>query len=198
MKRLIALVLIASTVEAGCSTSLTDRSSAASVQFASCSGEELYTGIFFGYGRAGGLIPTVSSYVDQSIELSAAQRQRIDVVIAEIKASNPDFFNQFARDIWSGDHVVIRAALERALKTTAETTKRVATSTKALPGAASDRDISIELDLSPAVDIETFIYVVLVVFLFVVVIDFLPLQLPMEASLVLDAMADDIAALSAI
>jgi len=190
MKRLIALVLVASTVLAGCSTSLTDRSSAASVQLASYSGEELYTGIIFGYGRAGGLVPTVSSYVDQSIELSAAQRQRIDAVIAEIKASNPDFFNQFARDIRSGDHVVIRAALERALKTTAETTKRVATSTKALPGATSERDI-----IDPAVDIETFIYAVLVLFLFA--IDITPIQPPTESSLVLDAMTDDIAALSA-
>lgn len=79
MKRLIVLVLVASTVLAGCSTSLTDRCSAASAQHASYSGEELYTGIIFGYGRAGGLVPTVSSYLDRVIRGAAAAHQRRDL-----------------------------------------------------------------------------------------------------------------------
>jgi SdpC family antimicrobial peptide len=193
MKRLMALLLVASTVLAGCSTSQSGDPTASSAEIASYSGEELYTGIIFGYGRASGLLPTVSNYVDQSVAVSPAQRQRIDGVIADIKASNPEFFSQFSRDIQSGDHVVIRAALESAMKTTAETTERLG---KASKEAAASTEVSENARrIDPAVDIETFIYAVFVVIAFW--IDFNVTQGAADDGLVLDALTDDIAALTA-
>jgi SdpC family antimicrobial peptide len=180
MKRLLALLLVASTALAGYSTSSLGQSTATSVDLASYSGEELYTNIIFGYGRAGTLVPTVSHYIDRSIKVSPVQRKRVEDVIADIKASDPKFFSQFARDVQSGDHMVIRAALERAIITTAVTTAR------------QPRDQIRSID--PAVDIETFIYAIFVLLAFF--IDFTPLQPRADNDLVLDALTDDLAALS--
>ncbi|RAW03476.1 hypothetical protein [Pseudochryseolinea flava] len=88
-------------------------------QVSSATGEELFIGLFFGEGKVAAMVPELyersqlKNYLTSEAEIAAFkkfQQQAIQV----IGESNPLFFKSFKRDITSGDHLRISAALKRS------------------------------------------------------------------------------------
>jgi SdpC family antimicrobial peptide len=195
MKRLIALLLVATTALAGCAVDpAADAPTESSTQLTEYSGQELYTGIFFGQGRAGGLVPSIASYVDSSGTMDAAKLQRMNDLVARIEAVQPGFFSTFAADVQSGDHLVIEAALRRAAQASGEATAALEKTTlDELIASAQPTGTKMKPSLWVDIEVAIFAVVVLVVF----AIDATPLHGGVDQELVMDSLTDELAARAA-
>ncbi len=124
-KRFMVSSLIAATLLGGCAAPPSGPPSGStaerSEQLASFSGEQLYLATLFGVGPARDAVPSVASYADETLTRGADAQRGLDELVAQVAAAHPRFFGEFARDLRSGDRVVIRAALVRA----GEVTKKV-------------------------------------------------------------------------
>lgn len=80
------------------------------------SGEELFAGIYFGFGPYAENLSIYNeqrSKIDQLTEADIADvNLRISRLTDAIKASDSEFFNKFQQDITSGKHIVIRNAIK--------------------------------------------------------------------------------------
>src|SRR5437870_2246999 len=76
-------------------------------------GETLYRGLFFASGPVAAKIPTV-----QRVEryLPPEYKALEDKVVQHIKSTNPTFFPNFEKEIQSGDHLRVAAAISQAAK----------------------------------------------------------------------------------
>lgn len=68
------------------------------------SGEQYFSGIFFGVGPVARLLP--------SAEPPTAAGVRPAVLMARIGTENPGFFDDFKEAVTSGDHILVRTAVE--------------------------------------------------------------------------------------
>lgn len=112
-KRLMAVLLVALTVSTGC---VTDGSSSGerAIVLSNFSGQDLYLASIFGVGPARDAVPSVTSYIDPTLKIGPEGQRVLDELVSEIEAANPKFFEEFAKDLRTGDRVVIRSALQRA------------------------------------------------------------------------------------
>ena len=69
-------------------------------------GEELFRGVVFGQGGAGHALGNLTASVDLSPEVV----REIDVIVAEVQAQAPSFFDQFAAMAQSGDVMKVERA----------------------------------------------------------------------------------------
>lgn len=82
------------------------------------SGETLFRGIFFGQGPVAREVADLFPGLEQAIaSLPDSEKAELaefrDRIIGHIRAAHPEFFPSFGRQVQSGDHLVIDAALAR-------------------------------------------------------------------------------------
>lgn len=86
-------------------------------QVANYSGEELFSGLFFGEGEVVTLVPELydrsqlKNYLINQEEIEAFKSFQ-SKAIATIQNNNPGFFESFKKDMTSGNHVQISNALK--------------------------------------------------------------------------------------
>jgi len=90
------------------------------------SGAELYRGIILAHGPVAGMIPEIRDQllpprVAQDRQLRRAMEMFQDRLIEEIGLTHPQFFDDFAAAMRSGDHLAVQEGLERAARVTLET-----------------------------------------------------------------------------
>jgi hypothetical protein len=118
MKRTILSMAAASAVVGACAVGDPATETSGDSELAVYSDHQLYAGIVLGRGPVADLVPSIDLYIDRSTAPSAADAARGDAIAAHIARSQPDHLPQFGRDIRSGDPLVIRAAVMRAVKIT--------------------------------------------------------------------------------
>jgi len=76
-------------------------------------GETLFTGIFFGQGDVALAFPEIWNRNEfaQARKLTPSQRASVDELTRALGAAHPGFFDRFATEIQSGDHLRARAVL---------------------------------------------------------------------------------------
>ena len=90
------------------------------------SGADLYRGIILAHGPVAGLIPEIRDQLVPPGLLQDRQLRRViemfqDRLIEEIALTHPQFFDQFADAMRSGDHLAVQEGLESAGRVTLET-----------------------------------------------------------------------------
>jgi SdpC family antimicrobial peptide len=82
-------------------------------------GKELFGTIFFMDGQLLKELPSMREYNIENVLTGQAElqkyREHIGDICAKIEASNPNFFDAFAKDLTSGDQVRIRTAIDNGL-----------------------------------------------------------------------------------
>jgi len=108
-------VLVACAAESDENASAPETVTSAEAALDQGTGAEAFKGIFFGVGKYGGQLPRVWN------RESAPFRARTDYVrgaerlVSVINSKSPQYFNAFARDIFSKDPVKVDAALDNAV-----------------------------------------------------------------------------------
>ena len=134
-------------------------------------GEEIFSGVFFGQGEVAKLFPEMWEQYQATINNNSQEFEQIkNNVIAEIKEKDSDFFTNFGTEMRSGDHLRVQTALQggaqeiRQLKNSEFNQEFV----KSAYNVSSEREVTVYVDIAVAVA------VVAVVFLVITVIDFTP------------------------
>lgn len=80
-------------------------------------GEEIFSGIFFGQGEVDKLFPEIWEQQQAALKANDREYEKIrNEVISEIKTNKPGFFKEFGVEMRSGDHLRVQAALETGEK----------------------------------------------------------------------------------
>lgn len=75
------------------------------------SGKELFLGLFFGQGPVAKLFPELWQ---SAPPLQAEEKELVEKVVRRIELSNPSFFDNFQKAIYSGDHYTIETTMQNA------------------------------------------------------------------------------------
>lgn len=116
----LATLLLISSLAASPSPSVAS-GGAPTQQAARFDGRVLFEAVAFGQGPAARLFPELASIPKASPETARA----IALILDQMEASAPGFFDRFGTDLYSGDRVRVRSALERGVKLADETISRL-------------------------------------------------------------------------
>jgi SdpC family antimicrobial peptide len=76
-------------------------------------GETIFRGLVFGQGEVAKYFPEIWSN-DLLKEANKKEvKQIVDILISDIKKSNPNYFNELKNAVYSGEHLKIQAALNK-------------------------------------------------------------------------------------